>query len=223
MNTNAVTIATTAIKRYIQSKIDRDTFNITIKSRQVMVHVTLIHKYIVNKWRRPNTLARLGVHNASSYSLKHVYTYECIIKTFEKRSCDIWRVYRLYKCCHIAIDFRWLFSMSFQCFPSASGRFGPMMHRPTNSPWPIRSWSSTVTSRLHFGRRSEEMLKVRASFQTGEVVLLFTDVFFLFTFFPSTTREILTYGSENEVMDISATSDVISCFTNMYTCYVICF
>lgn len=46
------------------------------------------------------------------------------------------------------------------------------------------------------------MLKVRASFQTGEVVLLFTDVFFLFTFFPSTTREILTYGSENEVMDI---------------------
>lgn len=44
MNTNAVTIATTTIKRYIQSKIDRDTFNITIKSRQVMVHVTLIHK-----------------------------------------------------------------------------------------------------------------------------------------------------------------------------------
>lgn len=49
MNTNAVTIATTTIKRYTQSKIDRDTFNITIKSRQVMVHVTLIHKYIVNK------------------------------------------------------------------------------------------------------------------------------------------------------------------------------
>lgn len=90
--------------------------------------------------------------------------------------------------CHMAFDFLWLWSISFQWLPSFPGLSGPSIHRPMISPCPIRSWSITQHSRPTFGSTSAGTLKVRASFQTGFVELRITEVFFLLIFFPSTRR-----------------------------------
>ena len=94
--------------------------------------------------------------------------------------------------CHIAIDFRWFWIISFQCRPSFPPMLEPITQQPTNSPWPIKSLSITWHSKMTFGKSSAGTLNERASFQTGLCVPFLTDVFFRLTFLPSITSVIRT-------------------------------